>query len=356
MYIEGFVLPSLERVYLDTDGGVIRHLDSPAPSTTQGLRGVYIAPALCDLHCHIGLGPNGPVSLETAEEQAVTDRDAGVLLVRDAGVPMDTRWLDRNSQMPKIIRAGRHIARPKRYFRYYANEIEPEQLVDEVARQSVAGDGWVKLVGDWIDREVGDLGSLWPADIAAEAIAKAHELGARVTAHCFAEESVHDLVRAGIDCIEHGTGLDDSTIELMADHGVGLVPTMCQLENFPTFAQQGETKFPTYAAHMRDLHSRRVETIGKAKDAGVRIYAGTDAGGIRKHGTIAEELELLSQIGGPEFALEAASWGAREFLRAGQLCDGDPADMVIYHSNPLDDAKAVGRPDVVVLNGVVVKR
>lgn len=51
------------------------------------------------------------------------------------------------------------------------------------------------------------------------AIAEAHRLGARVTAHCFAEDSLRDLVEAGIDCIEHATGLTDETVPLFAERG-----------------------------------------------------------------------------------------------------------------------------------------
>ena len=94
----------------------------------------------------------------------------------DAGSPADTRWMDQRVDLPKIIRAGRHIARPKRYLRNYGEEVEPDELVAEVERQAARGDGWVKLVGDWIDRDVGDLTPLWPADVAAAAISRAHEL------------------------------------------------------------------------------------------------------------------------------------------------------------------------------------
>ena len=52
-----------------------------------------------------------------------------------------------NAPISKIIRAGRHIARPKRYLRNYGEEVEPNELVAEVERQAARGDGWVKLVG-----------------------------------------------------------------------------------------------------------------------------------------------------------------------------------------------------------------
>jgi len=277
LHLNGVLLPDGASVDLWVVDGLIR--TEPVADAVTVCRGAWLLPGLVDAHCHVGLGADGAVPAEVAEIQARTDRDAGTLLIRDAGSPVDTRWIDERGDLPRIIRAGRHIARPKRYLRNYAEEVEPDELVAEVARQAVRGDGWVKLVGDWIDREHGDLAPLWPQDVAAAAIAKAHELGVRVTAHCFGEESVQQLVAAGIDGIEHGTGLDAATIAAMAARQVALVPTMVNLENFPSFAAAGEAKFPAYAAHMRSLHARRFETIGAAVDAGVPVFAGTDAGG-----------------------------------------------------------------------------
>ena len=297
---------------------------------------------------------HGGVDRPVAEAQAIADRDAGTLLIRDAGSPADTRWIDEREDLPRIIRAGRHIARPKRYIRHYAEEVEPDALVAEVERQARRGDGWVKLVGDWIDRRTGDLSPLWPVDIATAAIARAHELGARVTAHCFDERSVFELVRCGIDGIEHGTGLDDSTIALMAERGVSLVPTMINLENFPGFADAGEAKFPAYARHMRALHARRFETIGKAIDAGVPVFAGTDAGGTLAHGLIAREIALLASVGGAEFALGAASWRARTWLGVAGITEGASADLVVYDADPRQDPAVVASPRLVILRGRVM--
>ncbi len=176
----------------------------------------WALPGLVDAHCHVGLGPHGPVPEDTAEKQALTDRDAGTLLLRDAGSPSDTRWTDDREDLPKIIRAGRHIARTRRYIRGFAHEIEPDDLVAYVGREARRGDGWVKLVGDWLDRGTGDLSACWPREEVEAAIAEAHRLGARVTAHCFAEDSLRDLVEAGIDCVEHATGLTEDTIPLFA--------------------------------------------------------------------------------------------------------------------------------------------
>ena len=77
------------------------------------------------------------------------------------GQPGDTRWVDDREDLPKIIRAGRHIARTRRYIRNYAHEVEEDELVQHVRLEAHRGDGWVKLVGDWIDRDVGDLTPSW---------------------------------------------------------------------------------------------------------------------------------------------------------------------------------------------------
>ena len=147
------------------------------------------------------------VDLDECIAQAETERGVGALLLRDAGSPTDTRSLDDRHDLPRIIRAGRHLARPKRYQRGCAIELEDEsQLPDAVAEQARWGDGWVKLVGDWIDRDTGDLAPLWSDDVLTAAMEAAHANGARVTAHVFSEDALPGLINAGIDCIEHGTG------------------------------------------------------------------------------------------------------------------------------------------------------
>ncbi len=354
LHLAGVVLPDGEYRDLWIVDGSVR--TEPVREATTIATGAWIVPGLVDAHCHVGLARHGGVDRPTAEAQAVADRDAGTLLIRDAGSPIDTHWIDQRSDLPRIIRAGRHIARPKRYIRHYAEEVDPDHLVAEVERQARRGDGWVKLVGDWIDRRTGDLSPLWPVEVATAAIARAHELGARVTAHCFDERSVYELVRCGIDGIEHGTGLDDSTIALMADRGVALVPTMINLENFPGFADAGEPKFPAYAAHIRALHARRFETIGRAIEAGVGVFAGTDAGGTLAHGLIASEVGLLSQLAGREYALGAASWRARRWLGADALTEGASADLVVYDSDPRVDIGVVAAPRLIILRGRVVRR
>ena len=328
-------------------------LTRPTATDVHTIEG-WVLPGLVDAHCHIGLGPGGAVDAATAEAQAVADRDAGALLLRDAGSPADTRWVDDRPDLPVLVRAGRHLARPKRYLRGFAEEVEPDELPAAVRRQAERGDGWVKLVGDWIDRDAGDLAPCWPADTLRAAIAAAHAAGARVTAHCFAAASLPDLLAAGIDGIEHATGLDAETATACADRAVAVVPTLVNIETFPDIAAAAEDKFPRYAAHMRALHDRRYDTVRQAYDAGVPVYAGTDAGGSLAHGLVAEEVLELARAGLPPVAaLDAACWGARTWLRREGLVEGAPADLVVYPADPRAELEVLRAPTAVVLRGTV---
>ena len=349
----GPVLPDGEpRDLYVVDGRVTLEPVAGAERAVDG----WIVPGLVDAHCHLGLDDDGAISDEATEQQAIQDRDAGALLIRDCGSAADTAWVHDREDLPRLIRAGRHIARTKRYIRNYAHEVEPAELASYVAQEAQRGDGWVKLVGDWISREDGDLQPSFPPEAFAEAIRVAHENGAKVTAHCFGHEVLSGLIDAGIDCVEHGTGLHVDQIETMAARGVALVPTVMQLDKFPGYAAAGREKFPDYTRTMTDLYVGRRDTIMAAYDAGVPLYAGSDGGGISRHGNLAGEVIAMVALGLPaEYALGAASWRARDWLGWNATLDeGAPADFVVYDGNPLDDLSLLLRPSCVVLRGRVV--
>ena len=356
LHVTGRILLSAEEV-IDELWVIDGRISFTPPTTGADWDTVsgWVVPGFVDAHCHVGLGKQGAVDAQTSEAQALADRDAGTLLMRDAGSPADTRWIDKRDDLPKIIRAGRHIARTKRYIRNFAHEVEPEQLVSRVRAEARAGDGWVKLVGDWIDRELGDLAPCWPVDVLTEAIAAAHDEGARVTAHCFGEQSLRDFAAAGTDCIEHATGLEDDTIAAFAAQGITIVPTLVNIETFPSIAAPAQEKFPNYHRHMLELHERRFATIAAAHEAGVPVMVGTDAGGSLPHGLVAQEMELLTRAGMTHTeALDAATWGARDWLGRPGIDEGEDADLVVFDSDPREDVRTCATPRSIVLRGATV--
>ena len=355
LHLSGVVLPDAEHRDLWVRDGLLT--SEPVPRAETVARDGWLVPGLVDAHCHIGLGLGGVhvADLPGLREQALTDRAAGVLAVRDCGSPVDTRMLDDEPDLPRIIRAGRHLAAPRRYIPELAIELQPEELADEVRVQARRGDGWVKLVGDWIDRGVGDLAPEWPRDVLEAAIAAAHAAGARVTAHTFGTDALPDLLGAGIDCIEHGTGLTEDLIGEMAARGTAVVPTLVNVENFPGFAAAGEAKFPSYASTMRRLYADSGAVVRAAFEAGVPVFAGTDAGGGITHGRIADEIRALHDAGLPaEAALAAASWSARSWLGLPCIEEGAPADLVVFDADPRTDLDVLARPGLMLLRGRVI--
>ncbi|GAA2523280.1 amidohydrolase family protein [Rarobacter incanus] len=319
----------------------------------------FFFPGLADAHCHIGLGPGGAVDRAESLQQAIADRSAGVLAIRDAGSPADTRWLDEDTRMPRIIRAGRHLALPKRYLRHYARELAsstqlPQAMADEASR----ADGWVKLVGDWIDRSMGaraDLRPLWGGDDLVAGVDAAHALGARVTVHTFAAATIADLLAASVDCIEHGTGLREADLPVLTQRGIAVTPTMLQIAQFDRIAAQGELKYPVFSAHMRAMHARRYDHVRMLYDAGVALLVGTDAGGTIGHGRIADECSELVRAGIPAQQVVAmASWRTRAFIGAPAVAESARADLVGYDRDPRRDIGVLRSPKYVIAAGTVV--
>ena len=187
-------------------------------------------------------------------------------------------------------------------------------------------------------------------------MAAAHEEGARVTAHCFGEESLYDFAAAGTDCIEHAMrprARVHRAVRRAA--GIAIVPTLVNIATFPEMAAPAREKFPAYYRHMIDLHGRRYATVAAAHDAGMPIYLGTDAGGSLPHGLVADEAPSWPRpVCRAIEALSAATWGAREWLGRPGLEEGADADLVVYATDPREEIRALSAPEHIVLRGAEV--
>lgn len=357
LHVRGVLLPEDEvrDIWLVGD----RVTFEPVAGAETIADGGFLIPGLTDAHCHIGIARGGtPItSLDQARELAQANRDAGVLAIRDAGSPYPYPELDDAPDLPRLARAGRHVAPPKRYLRGVGVEVGAAEVAATVAAQADAGNGWVKLVGDWIDRGVGDLAPAWDPETMTAAVRAAHAAGARAAVHTFSESAVEIMVRAGVDSVEHGTGLSLDLIDVMARQGTALIPTMINIRNFGGIADQARAKFPSYADHMLALRDRFPEVVRAAHQAGVPIYVGTDAGGGIAHGLAAEEMLVLHEEAGmpAEAVLAAASWQAREWLGFPGLVEGGLADLIVYPEDPRRDLRVIRSPTRVVLRGRVLR-
>jgi hypothetical protein len=243
------------------------------------------------------------------------------LLLRDCGSPLDTTPLQARDDLPEIIRAGRHLAGPSATSAGCPVDLDdPGLLPEHVAEQAAAGDGWVKLVGDWIDRGLGDLAPLWPDDVLVAAIDAAHAAGARVTAHVFGagraagpDQRGHRLHRA-----RHRAHRRPDRRDGPPRHRAGAHAD--QRGDVPRHRRVRVALPGVRRAHARAARGGG-DVVRTAVAAGVPVYAGTDAGGSLAHGLIVDEVLALHAAGHPD-AVGAASWGpasgwaARRCVRA----------------------------------------
>ena len=188
----------------------------------------------------------------------------------------------------------------------------------------------------------------------------AHKLGRKVAAHAHAADGVNAALRAGVDSIEHGAFLDDSSIRLFKETGAWLVATLSVGEHVLAIAED-----PTSGMSDAVRQKARVaiptmnDNVGRAYKAGVKIAFGTDSGE-PEHGENANEFLQLVGVGMSEIdAIKAATVTAAELMglsdELGTIEAGKHADIVATGSSPLDDIAVLKSVHFVMKDGVVFK-
>jgi imidazolonepropionase-like amidohydrolase len=349
LHVRGTSLPSRKPVELWTDRGRISR--SPVPGARTIAAAGFVLPGLVDVHSHPGAPePGQPLDDAVLRADLLAHRDAGVTAVRVAGAPGRLPgWVREDAELPQVISAGPWLSTPGLFFPGWGREVAEAELPDAAAEEAEAGDGWVKLRGDWIvDEETVAEPRLLPAGVLAEAVRRVHAAGGRVAIHAMHETTCRRAVEAGVDSLEHGMWLDHDLLPGMAAQGTALVPTYT-----PWAGQMDEIRALQQPARQwfLDGYARLGPLTVAARAAGVAVLAGTD---FRPHGTIAAEVRHLAAGGlPPEAALGAACWTAREFLGLPGLDHGAPADFVVFDGDPVADLHVLDHPAHVVLGGTL---
>ncbi|RDI56109.1 metal-dependent hydrolase family protein [Nocardia mexicana] len=183
---------------------------------------------------------------------------------------------------------------------------------------------------------------------------EAHRAGVRVAAHAHGDAGIRACIRAGVDCIEHGSLASDDTLAMMVEHGTFLVPTSYLSEGLDISGAA-----PALRKKAAEVFPRARETLRKAIGAGVRIACGTDAPAV-PHGDNAKELWALVDRGmTPAQALRAATVTAAELIGAddrGRLAPGLLADIIAVPGDPTSDITTTQDVRFVMKDGRTVLR
>lgn len=191
-------------------------------------------------------------------------------------------------------------------------------------------------------------------DEIAAIVETAAMMGRKVTAHAHGKGGIEAALRNGVHSIEHGTYLDDETIDLFKQTGGTLVPTVLAGVTVTGWTDQPWLPEPSRekAAIVGPL---MLDMLSRARAGGVNVAFGTDTG-VSKHGENAEEFELMVQAGfTPEAAIRSATVVASEHIemddQIGTIEVGKFADMVVLRNDPLDTISALKSVRLVIKNG-----
>lgn len=184
-------------------------------------------------------------------------------------------------------------------------------------------------------------------------VSEAHLWKRKVAAHCHGDRAAKMAIQAGVDSIEHGSFLQDDTLQEMKKKHVYLVATI-----FAGYwvGQRADSYPPAIAEKARDVSLKIQQMFQHAARIGVPIAMGTDAA-VEPHGLNANEFLLMNKNGlTPAQALMAGTANAAELLGVaeitGTIQPGKSADIIALPGNVLTNLEATQHPLMVMKEGV----
>ena len=181
---------------------------------------------------------------------------------------------------------------------------------------------------------------------------ESHRLGRHVAAHAMGWEGIDAALRAGVDSIEHGYGLDEGLMDRMLKQGTYWCPTIY----VGVYVAEGRAAAgaPIWLT-MRDLEAKAFPI---AVRKGVKIAYGTDAGGYAWTVNQAKEFTYMVRYGmTPMQAIQSATIAAADLLERpndlGAIEPGKFADIIAVSGDPLKDITELERVNFVMKGGQI---
>jgi imidazolonepropionase-like amidohydrolase len=368
-------------------------IDPPPGATLIDLRDRYVLPGLIDCHVHLTmqLGPNMRLALVedsdpktglVAAHRARLTLEAGFTTVRDLGArnpeviyALRDAVAEGKVPGPRILAVGAILSPTGGHGQAYGYRQDVCSCVQSsvgvcdgvdgcrraVRLQVAQGADAIKFAatGGVLSNIRAGIDQQFTTDELRTIIETAHNLGRRVSAHAHGTSGINAALENGVDSIEHGSFLDDTSIDLFLKAGAFHTPTIIAGMTVLGMAQGGMVLTPAQREKALVVGMQIREALSRSYRAGVKISFGTDMG-VGPHGENAREFALMVEAGmSCADAIKAATVTASELLdiadTAGTVTPGKSADIIAVAGDPLSDVTELERVKFVMAAGSLAR-
>ena len=365
-----------------TEVGPEGQVKIPAGAQVIDLRDATVLPGLIDAHTHMfnARKPGGTTEdyMLIGVHNAQLDLRAGITSARDmtshgngyGDVAIRNAINEGRLDGPRYQVATRGIvwgAKPK-------DPVIPENPLAaavvrsaEEARAAVRdqishGADWIKLypAGPYSFSPAGkdEYEVTYPLPVLQAAIDETHKLGKKAGCHNYGGEGQRNAILAGCDTIEHGFGLDQEQLNMMASKNLFYDPTLVRYTE--PYMDDNDSKNTGGKYRMIPIFEKAVKTAAATKGIKIMVGSGVD-GATFPHGTQALELEALVKQGGltPARAIQGGTIINAEAMgwqdQVGAVEKGKFADLVAVSGDPLADISELKRVGFVMKGGKIIR-
>jgi imidazolonepropionase-like amidohydrolase len=345
-----------------------------------------VLPGLIDCHSHLvadatfgGLERAAAMSGEAIDDVIADSLRAhvlaGVTTVRDLGDRgFRTIGFRERPGLPRVVAAGPPLTTPGGHCHYLGGVVDGD-VRTAVAEHVGRGVDVIKVMasGGFATPGTDQLGAQFTVAQLTAIVDEAHGVGIPVVAHAHSLVSIQNALAAGVDGIEHFSGLtdegsriDDEVLDEAAHRGVYVDLTMGNDRAFHALMpappppldllmrRLGVTSFDQFYA----LH---FVMLGRLRRHGVRVITGVDSGMAppKQHGNAWRAVVDLVEGGYTvEEALAAATSQAAAACGltgvTGRLAAGHAADILVIDGDLSQDISLLSRPRAVLVRGTPI--